>query len=202
MSSIVDTHYAAYAANDVEGIMATLTDDYTVAPLNGKPWLTIDEVVLDKDVDKSTVTRAIYNGEIRCGLVPGLRRRYVCPDGDYEAWTPSRKKSYLRDRRILIARDVLQWEDVFSVDDLFRRIEALEAERFGRAHLPSGGDSLGLFFQETLGEVPQVIWDWMLKIDGWIDAFGLDDEKKLKRGLIDSEDPFEFDGFEDDLGYF
>ena len=43
MSSIVDTHYAAYAANDVEGIMATLTDDYTVAPLNGKPWLTNKE---------------------------------------------------------------------------------------------------------------------------------------------------------------
>ena len=43
MKSIIDTHYAAYAANDVEGVMATLTDDYTVAPLNGKPWLTNKE---------------------------------------------------------------------------------------------------------------------------------------------------------------
>ncbi len=40
MSSIVDTHYAAYVANDLEGVLATLTNDYTVAPLGAKPWLT------------------------------------------------------------------------------------------------------------------------------------------------------------------
>jgi hypothetical protein len=43
MTSIIDTHYAAYAANDLEGVLATLTDDYTVAPLNAKPWLTSKE---------------------------------------------------------------------------------------------------------------------------------------------------------------
>jgi hypothetical protein len=41
--SIVDTHYAAYAAGDIEGVLATLTDDYTVAPFGGKPWLTSKE---------------------------------------------------------------------------------------------------------------------------------------------------------------
>jgi hypothetical protein len=41
--SIIDTHYAAYAANDLDGILATLTDDYTVAPFGGKPWLTSKE---------------------------------------------------------------------------------------------------------------------------------------------------------------
>jgi hypothetical protein len=41
--SIVDTHYAAYGANDVEGLLATLTDDYVVAPFGGKPWLTSRE---------------------------------------------------------------------------------------------------------------------------------------------------------------
>jgi hypothetical protein len=41
--SIIDTHYAAYAASDLDGILATLTDDYTVAPFGGKPWLTSKE---------------------------------------------------------------------------------------------------------------------------------------------------------------
>jgi hypothetical protein len=41
--SIIDTHYAAYAASDLEGVLATLTDDYTVAPLGAKPWLTSKE---------------------------------------------------------------------------------------------------------------------------------------------------------------
>ena len=39
-SSIVDEHYKAYADNDLEGLLATLREDYTVAPLNGQPWLT------------------------------------------------------------------------------------------------------------------------------------------------------------------
>jgi hypothetical protein len=43
MTSIIDTHYAAYAANDLEGLLATLTDDYTVAPFGSKPWLTSKE---------------------------------------------------------------------------------------------------------------------------------------------------------------
>jgi hypothetical protein len=41
--SIIDTHYAAYAASDLDGVLATLTDDYTVAPFGGKPWLTSRE---------------------------------------------------------------------------------------------------------------------------------------------------------------
>jgi hypothetical protein len=41
--NIIDTHYAAYAASDLEGVLATLTDDYTVAPLGAKPWLTSKE---------------------------------------------------------------------------------------------------------------------------------------------------------------
>jgi hypothetical protein len=41
--NIIDTHYAAYAASDLDGILATLTDDYTVAPLGAKPWLTSKE---------------------------------------------------------------------------------------------------------------------------------------------------------------
>lgn len=40
MSSIIDQNYAAYAANDLEGILATLADDYTVSPFGGSPWLT------------------------------------------------------------------------------------------------------------------------------------------------------------------
>jgi hypothetical protein len=40
---IIDTHYAAYAASDLEGVLATLADDYTVAPLGAKPWLTSKE---------------------------------------------------------------------------------------------------------------------------------------------------------------
>jgi hypothetical protein len=43
VTNIIDTHYAAYAASDLEGVLATLTDDYTVAPLNAKPWLTSKE---------------------------------------------------------------------------------------------------------------------------------------------------------------
>jgi hypothetical protein len=43
MTNIIDTHYAAYAASDLEGVLATLTDDYTVAPFGGKPWLTSRE---------------------------------------------------------------------------------------------------------------------------------------------------------------
>jgi hypothetical protein len=43
VSNIIDSHYAAYAANDIEGVLATLTDDYTVAPFGGKPWLTSKE---------------------------------------------------------------------------------------------------------------------------------------------------------------
>jgi hypothetical protein len=43
MTAIIDTHYAAYAANDLDGVLATLTDDYTVAPLGAKPWLTNKE---------------------------------------------------------------------------------------------------------------------------------------------------------------
>jgi hypothetical protein len=43
MTNIIDTHYAAYAASDIEGVLATLTDDYTVAPFGGKPWLTSKE---------------------------------------------------------------------------------------------------------------------------------------------------------------
>jgi hypothetical protein len=41
--NIIDTHYAAYAASDLEGVLATLTDDYTVAPFGGTPWLTSKE---------------------------------------------------------------------------------------------------------------------------------------------------------------
>jgi hypothetical protein len=41
--NIIDTHYAAYAASDLDGILATLTADYTVAPLGAKPWLTSKE---------------------------------------------------------------------------------------------------------------------------------------------------------------
>lgn len=43
MTSIIDTHYAAYAASDIEAVLATLTDDYTVALLGAKPWLTNKE---------------------------------------------------------------------------------------------------------------------------------------------------------------
>jgi hypothetical protein len=43
VSNVIDTHYAAYAASDLEGVLATLTDDYTVAPLNAKPWLNSKE---------------------------------------------------------------------------------------------------------------------------------------------------------------
>jgi hypothetical protein len=43
VSNIIDTHYAAYAASDLEGVLATLTDDYIVAPFGGKPWLTSKE---------------------------------------------------------------------------------------------------------------------------------------------------------------
>jgi hypothetical protein len=43
VSNIIDTHYAAYVASDLDGVLATLTDDYTVAPLNAKPWLTNKE---------------------------------------------------------------------------------------------------------------------------------------------------------------
>ncbi len=43
MSNIIDNHYAAYAASDLDGVLATLTDDYTVAPFGGKPWLTSKE---------------------------------------------------------------------------------------------------------------------------------------------------------------
>jgi hypothetical protein len=41
--NIIDTHYAAYAASDLDGILTTLTDDYTVAPFGGKAWLTNKE---------------------------------------------------------------------------------------------------------------------------------------------------------------
>lgn len=43
MTSIIETHYAAYGANDLDGVLATVTDDYTVAPFGGKPWLTSKE---------------------------------------------------------------------------------------------------------------------------------------------------------------
>lgn len=43
MSHIIDTHYAAYAANDLDGVLATLTEDYTVAPFGGDPWLSDKE---------------------------------------------------------------------------------------------------------------------------------------------------------------
>jgi hypothetical protein len=43
MSTLIDTHYAAYAASDLDGLLATLTDDYTVAPFGGKSWLTTKE---------------------------------------------------------------------------------------------------------------------------------------------------------------
>jgi hypothetical protein len=41
--NIIDTHYAAYAASDLDGVLATLTDDYIVSPFGGKPWLTSKE---------------------------------------------------------------------------------------------------------------------------------------------------------------
>ncbi|GIU67289.1 nuclear transport factor 2 family protein [Candidatus Phycosocius spiralis] len=43
MTAIVDKNYAAYAANDLEGILATLAEDYTVLPFGGAPWVTSRE---------------------------------------------------------------------------------------------------------------------------------------------------------------
>jgi hypothetical protein len=40
MTAIIDKNYAAYAANDLEGVLATLAEDYTVAPFGGAPWVT------------------------------------------------------------------------------------------------------------------------------------------------------------------
>jgi hypothetical protein len=43
MTSIVNAHYAAYGTGDLDALLATLTDDYVVAPLGGKPWLSDKE---------------------------------------------------------------------------------------------------------------------------------------------------------------
>jgi hypothetical protein len=63
VSTVVDAHYAAYAAGDLEGVLATLADDYTVAPLGGLPWLTSKEGarkmyarhLVDYPMDRTTV---------------------------------------------------------------------------------------------------------------------------------------------------
>ncbi len=39
-SAIVDAHYAAYAAKDLDALVATLSDDFVCAPLGGEPWVT------------------------------------------------------------------------------------------------------------------------------------------------------------------
>lgn len=38
MSAILDAHYRAYGAGDLDGVLATLSETYCVAPLGGKPW--------------------------------------------------------------------------------------------------------------------------------------------------------------------
>jgi hypothetical protein len=43
MAGAVEANYAAYAANDLEGVLATLAEDYTVAPFGGAPWVTSRE---------------------------------------------------------------------------------------------------------------------------------------------------------------
>ena len=67
MASIIDANYAAYAANDLEGVLATLADDYTVSPFGGSPWLT------SRDAASKLYTRHLVDYP-KCDLGGTIRR--------------------------------------------------------------------------------------------------------------------------------
>lgn len=157
-------------------------------------WLTIAEACEDKDVDKSTVNRAVYNGELRCGFVPSERRRYICPDSDYETWDPGRKKSYLRDRRLIIAAEIInklnnQELMIFNDKDLYEEIERIEMNRFGDNHIPRplGGEGMAVFLKDAIGHLPKNLWEWIMHIDDLCENYSLNTYKKLKRAWTDDQ---------------
>jgi hypothetical protein len=149
--------------------------------------VTVSEASRDKDVDKSTVNSAIYSGRLNAVMHSG--KRYIPTNDEYEGWSPSRKKSYLRDRRLIIAKEILLNEEPLRIKDLYRRIYEIEAERFGVAQLPEGGaEGIRSFFSDVLADgpthlAPESVWEWQHVIDELVDAFGLSSEKRLARAF-------------------
>jgi hypothetical protein len=154
-------------------------EEFETAPFG---WLTIEQVCQVKDIDKSTVTRAIYSRELTCGLATPERRRYVKPDALFYDWDPQRKRSYLRDRRLLILYEILLNESVsLSLNKLYDRIEAVEVERFGGLHFPDEG--LDVFFGDTISNCPASVISWRARIDAICRGFELNNPRKLHRAL-------------------
>lgn len=152
--------------------------------LDGKSlegWLTIDQVCQARDIDKSTVTRAIYARELICGQTESDGRRFIKDDTLFKAWLPVRKRSYLRDRRLLIAFELLSTEYIRDIDDLYDRIIETEKKRFIGLHLPEEG--LDEFFDEVLDNCPQTLSAWKANIYYICIDFGLDKPKKHHRGI-------------------
>lgn len=147
-------------------------------------WMTVDEVAEEKDVDKSTVTRAIYKGIITAVFSEDENRRYVLPDEDYEAWSPDRRRGYLRDRRLMMAKEVLEIQSPRSLDSFYAMLEATEANRFGGAQLPEDG-SVEKFLEGILPEeeMPATLSEWQDSIDSLMESYGLNAVKKFPRAF-------------------
>lgn len=144
-------------------------------------WLSIEDVCRIRDIDKSTVTRAIYGRELTCGLSSVDGRRYIKDDDLFKTWIPERKRSYLRDRRLLIIFETLLNKHVYTLDELYAEVERVEIERFGDNHLPDEG--LDAFMQTVVPSCPRSLLSWRARIEEICIEFGLNDTKKLHRGL-------------------
>lgn len=159
-------------------------------------WPTVKEAAKDKDIDKSTVNSQIYDGELRAVMSDG--RRHIEPDKNYDDWSPRRKKSYLRDRRLVIAKEVLLKYEPIHLSDFFEYIVEAEKDRFGSEQIPDGpgtpAQRMEAFFEDVLQggptvTAPKTIWEWNHSIEEICDHYSLGKKKKAKRafpeGLLD-----------------
>ena len=147
-----------------------------------KSWLTVQEAAKDKDIDKSTVNSKIYAGNLHAVMMNG--RRYIEPTNEYKKWSPDRKKSYLRDRRLIIAMEVLKNFEPIHLQDFYDHVVEIESRRFGDEQIPKSIES---FFNEVLegvGEVPSSIWVWYNRIDSYVEFFDL--ETQVNRAYPDN----------------
>jgi len=150
-------------------------------PIDGKKWMTIDEVCDLRDIDKSTVTRAIYARELICGQSTDDGRRYISRDENFDFWRPERKKSYLRDRRLLIAYEIVSKYYMYTVEEFYKTIEIIERKRFGGNHLPEEG--IESFMADVIENAPTTLIEWQSSVIDLCKQFGLSDEKKWHRGF-------------------
>lgn len=137
---------------------------YETASEPPEGWLSVRDVCRQKDVSKSAVARALDQRLVRVAMCQKTRQRYVCPDADYDAWTPRTQTDVLLRRRLLLVRGVLRLGRPASLQALYAAVVLAESERYGAPRAAAA--DLRDFFERALQDLcPRSLAQWTAQTD-------------------------------------